>query len=64
MRAKCLTVGVAEDKSKDHEVVVGGFYAVIEANVKSIASPEPFISIIGNSGEEVQRPRKNFKIFE
>lgn len=62
MRAKCLNVDKPDNGSKDTEVVVGGFYVVIEANVQSIASPEPFISIVGHSGEEVQRPKRNFKI--
>ncbi len=63
MRAKCLKVEKADDKSKDAEVTEGQFYKVVEATVTSIATPEPFISIVGNSGEEVQRPKRNFQIF-
>lgn len=64
MRAKCLNVEQATDKSKDPEVTAGMFYTVVQSSIQSIASPEPFISIVGNSGEEVQRPKRNFQIFK
>lgn len=63
MRAKCLNVHKADDKSKDNEVTAGKFYTVVNETIQSMGNEE-YVSIIGNSGVEVERPKRNFQIFK
>lgn len=61
MRAKCLRIEDEHNGAKEFEVTVGRFYKVVDTNITSMSN-EPYISVIGNFGVEVQRPQRNFKI--
>ena len=65
LRAKCLMKGLVltpgNMRVHDQDTTVGQFYKVIEDQVQSI-NGETYISIIGNSGTEIQRKKEFFQI--
>jgi hypothetical protein len=64
-RAKCLKdhwVTVCGKPVKDPDITLGKFYPVIEQKVISMGA-DTMMSVKGDMGEEVVRPKHLFKLF-
>jgi hypothetical protein len=65
-RMKCLdsTWKFVNGKSiKDPELTKNKFYRLTERNVQ-VMTKESMVSLVGDSGEEITRPKHLFKIFK
>jgi hypothetical protein len=62
-RAKCLT-HFNRDGIRDPEITRGRFYYVKDTNLHTTGiNDQPFVTIKGNSGVDVERPASSFVIF-
>jgi hypothetical protein len=62
LRAKCVK-NKWNEAGKDPELTRGKFYKVTNANVP-IMNDDSAMSLIGDNGEEITRPKYLFKIFK
>jgi hypothetical protein len=65
IRAKCIKdhwVTVGRKPIKDPDITVGKFYQVLEQKIISMGS-DTMLSVKGDLGEEIVRPKHLFKIF-
>lgn len=63
VKAKCKCDNKV-DGLQDPEVTKGRFYKVIDSSVLIHGNEDPHISIVGNSGVEVTRPKHLFYMLE
>lgn len=61
-RCKCIN-NFNQDGIKDPEITVGMFYNVF-GKLSVMGSDVSFITLIGNSGQEIERPSSWFRIFK
>ena len=62
IRAKCIK-SRWNDAGKDPELTQGKFYRVTNENVP-IMNDDSALSVVGDHGEEITRPKHLFKIFK
>ena len=60
-RAKCIARDIVNG-IVDNDITVGKFYDV-HGMEQVMGNPEPYILIVGDTGVEISRPRRLFKIF-
>lgn len=63
MRAKCIN-NHNQDGVRDPELTHGKFYVVKNKNIQVTGSDVSFISVIGDKGNEIERPATYFQVFK
>lgn len=61
MRVRCRTNRWHPSRCPDPELTTGRFYTVVDSNVSTMAG-ESLYTLVGDSGEEIQRPKYAFAL--